>query len=200
MEQEIKITGYPSRVDPMECTFSVDRPVLEGKSFYFPNAEKAAGSPLAEKLFAIEGVATVLVAHENVTVMKDSTRSWQEIGREVGTAIRDVLRAGQPAVSDETLAKVPSPDTIREVVQQIIDTQINPGIASHGGHVSLLDVRGNAVFIQMGGGCQGCGMANVTLRHGIERIIREMVPEVGEILDVTDHAAGRNPFYAAADH
>jgi Fe-S cluster biogenesis protein NfuA len=198
VDQEIKITGYPSRVDPMECSFTVDRPVLEDRSFYFPSAEKAVGSPLAERLFAVPGVATVLVAHDTVTVTKDAARTWQEVGKEIGAAIRDIVRSGEPAVSPEAMTRVPPPDTIREVVQHLIDTQINPGIASHGGHVRLLDVRGNAVYIEMGGGCQGCGMANVTLRHGIEKVIREMVPEVGEILDVTDHAAGRNPFYASS--
>ena len=69
-------------------------------------------------------------------------------------------------------------------------------MAAHGGVVSLLDVKNGNVFIQMGGGCQGCGMADVTLRQGIEKAIRSQVPEVEEILDTTDHAAGTNPFYA----
>ena len=65
----------------------------------------------------------------------------------------------------------------------------------HGGWVELIDVRKNAIYLRLGGGCQGCGAADVTLRQGIERSIRQMIPEVGEILDTTDHAAGRNPYY-----
>ena len=80
-------------------------------------------------------------------------------------------------------------------VQEIIDTQINPGVAMHGGHVTLLDVKDDVVYIALGGGCQGCGMVDVTLKQGIEVRIREMVPEILEIVDTTDHAGGSNPFY-----
>jgi Fe/S biogenesis protein NfuA len=80
----------------------------------------------------------------------------------------------------------------------LLDTAINPAVAGHGGMVSLLDVKDNTVYLQMGGGCQGCGAADVTLRQGVERMIREEVPEVLEIIDLTDHAAGQNPYYTAS--
>jgi Fe/S biogenesis protein NfuA len=85
--------------------------------------------------------------------------------------------------------------TIAEKVVKVIDEEINPGIASHGGFVSLVDVKGNDIMIQMGGGCQGCGMANVTLKDGIEVALKKAIPEIGGIYDVTDHAGGTNPFY-----
>jgi len=85
--------------------------------------------------------------------------------------------------------------TIAEKVVKVIDEEINPGIASHGGFVSLVDVKGNDIMIQMGGGCQGCGMANVTLKDGIEVALKKAIPEIGGIYDVTDHAGGQNPFY-----
>jgi Fe/S biogenesis protein NfuA len=80
-------------------------------------------------------------------------------------------------------------------VQEVIDTQINPGVAMHGGHVALLDVQDDIAYIALGGGCQGCGMADVTLKHGIETMIKEAVPEIRQIIDTTDHAAGNNPYY-----
>ena len=83
-------------------------------------------------------------------------------------------------------------------MQYLLDTAINPAVAGHGGMVSLLDVKDNTVYLQMGGGCQGCGAADVTLRQGVERMIREEVPEVLEIIDLTDHAAGQNPYYTAS--
>jgi Fe/S biogenesis protein NfuA len=85
--------------------------------------------------------------------------------------------------------------TIAEKVVKVIDEEINPGIAGHGGFVSLVDVKGNDVIIQMGGGCQGCGMANVTLKDGIEVALKKAIPEIGAIYDVTDHADGKNPYY-----
>ncbi len=80
-------------------------------------------------------------------------------------------------------------------VQKVLDTQINPAVASHGGHVTLLEVKDDTAYIALGGGCQGCGMADVTLRHGIEAMIKEEVPEIRQIVDTTDHAGGTNPYY-----
>ena len=80
-------------------------------------------------------------------------------------------------------------------VQALIDERINPGVAGHGGHVTLVDVKDDAVYIQFGGGCHGCGMADVTLKQGIETMIKEAIPEIKQVLDATDHASGRNPYY-----
>ncbi len=89
-------------------------------------------------------------------------------------------------------------DPTAQTVQEVIDTQVNPAVASHGGFVTLLDVKDDTAFIALGGGCQGCGMADVTLKQGIEVMIKEAAPQIKEILDTTDHAAGTNPFYQAA--
>jgi Fe/S biogenesis protein NfuA len=89
-------------------------------------------------------------------------------------------------------------DPVAAAVQRVIDDQINPGVASHGGHVTLLDVRDNVAYIALGGGCQGCGMADVTLRQGIEVMIKQAVPEIEQIIDTTEHAEGKNPYYRQA--
>ncbi len=85
---------------------------------------------------------------------------------------------------------------VKEKVQELLDTMINPAVSGHGGYIELLDVKDKTVYIRMSGGCQGCGMADVTLKAGIERMIFDEIPEVTEILDVTDHAAGSNPYYS----
>jgi Fe/S biogenesis protein NfuA len=86
-------------------------------------------------------------------------------------------------------------DPLSQSIQKVFDDEINPQIAAHGGWVSLLEVKDDVAFIQLGGGCQGCGMADVTLKQGIEVAIRETVPEIREIVDSTDHAGGSNPYY-----
>jgi len=83
-------------------------------------------------------------------------------------------------------------------VQRVLDTEINPAVAAHGGYVALLDLKDDVVYIAMGGGCQGCGMADVTLRQGVEVRIKEAVPEIRAIVDTTDHAGGTNPYYQPA--
>ncbi len=80
-------------------------------------------------------------------------------------------------------------------VQQVLDDEINPGVASHGGRVSLVKVEDARVFIRFGGGCQGCGMVDVTLRDGVIGTLQRAVPEISEVLDTTDHEAGDNPYY-----
>ena len=86
---------------------------------------------------------------------------------------------------------------LKEKVQELIDASINPAVAGHGGFVELIDVQDSRVYLQMGGGCQGCGAADITLKSGIERLIKEEIPEVQEVLDTTDHASGANPYYTA---
>jgi len=80
-------------------------------------------------------------------------------------------------------------------LQKVVDEQLNPGIAAHSGVITLNRVEGNTAYITMGGGCQGCAASTITLRNGIEGAFRDAVPEVGAILDETDHTAGTNPFF-----
>ncbi|MEK9846686.1 MAG: NifU family protein [Rhodospirillaceae bacterium] len=83
-------------------------------------------------------------------------------------------------------------------IKEILDTRVNPSVAAHGGHISLIDVVGPRAFIRMEGGCQGCGMANATLKDGVEVEIKKEVPSIQQVLDVTDHAEGTNPYYQSA--
>ncbi len=85
-----------------------------------------------------------------------------------------------------------------QAIQALIDDRINPSVAAHGGHIDLLDVTDDSIFVHMGGGCQGCGMASVTLKHGIEAMVKESFPEIQNIIDTTDHASGTNPYYQPA--
>ncbi len=192
-EQQVSIRAEPQTAS--SCRFTVDRPVYPDASFYFGDRERAQQSPLAKRLFDIEGVSSVLISHDQLTVRKATHQDWPDVARHIGAAIREHIASGDPAVDEELRASLPSEDDIRARVQQVFDNDVNPAVAMHGGVVRLIDVQDNTVFIQMGGGCQGCGMADVTLKQGIEVSIRAAVPEVGAILDTTDHAAGRNPYY-----
>lgn len=80
-------------------------------------------------------------------------------------------------------------------VEAVLEHEINPAIASHGGWAHLVEVDGDTVYLSLGGGCQGCGMAQVTLRQGIEVGLRNWIPGIGAVVDVTDHASGDNPYY-----
>lgn len=87
-------------------------------------------------------------------------------------------------------------DPVARAVQAVLDSQINPGVGSHGGMVTLVDVKDGTAFMRFGGGCQGCAAVNVTLKQGVETAVRGAVPAISAIVDVTDHDAGQNPYYA----
>jgi Fe/S biogenesis protein NfuA len=87
-------------------------------------------------------------------------------------------------------------DPLAKAVQEVLDRQINPGVGSHGGMVTLVEVRDGAAYLRFGGGCQGCAAVDVTLKHGVETAIRAAVPQVTAIVDATDHDAGTDPYYS----
>lgn len=86
--------------------------------------------------------------------------------------------------------------SLAERVRTVLEEQINPALASHGGHIALVDVQEDRVFVRLSGGCQGCAGARMTLKAGVERVLREQIPEVKEVVDATDHAGGMDPFYS----
>lgn len=194
--QQIRIIAKP-QLNPSKCDFEVDRNVTEGTA-YFGRSDAAAGSPLAEKLFALDGVKEVLMRGPSLTVTKTETVEWGTLARDVGTTVRAHLLTGEPCVGADALANTDGSDDerMRGEIEAILESEINPAIASHGGVISLLDVQNGVVYVKMGGGCQGCASSTATLKQGVEQSIRAHVPGVIEILDTTDHAAGANPYYS----
>jgi Fe-S cluster biogenesis protein NfuA len=196
---DIRITAEP--IDNHRCKFVVSVPVLAGGVRRFTDAAEAHGSPLAEAIFAVPGLAVgeLIVSGNIVTVVKQSPTPWQAVGKSVGAAIRSALAGDVPPVA--ATPKPPSAvtdDALYEQVAKVFDEQVNPMVARHGGHVELIDVQDAVVMLRMGGGCQGCGMADVTLRQGIEGMLAQFVPAVRGIVDITDHTSGANPYFQAS--
>ena len=180
------------------CKFTVSRTVHPGGPFFFENKERAGGSPLVERLFALPGVAHVLVTENVVTVGKEPTAEWSELKSAIGTAIRTQLLTGVPAILETPRNAITggrNDAEVHAVVQELLDREVNRSIAGHGGQISIVDVRDGNLFIAMSGGCQGCAASQVTLRQGFEVMVRRVAPEILEIIDTTDHAVGENPFY-----
>jgi Fe/S biogenesis protein NfuA len=101
-----------------------------------------------------------------------------------------------PAIGNGPVGDLSGP--LADQVAQVLASHVNPAIAGHGGAAELVGVEGADVYLRLLGGCQGCGMAAVTLGQGIERILKDAIPEVDRVIDVTDHASGSNPYYEAA--
>lgn len=193
--KSIKITGEPS-LDPNVCTFVVDHEILPDGSFNCRSKEMAKGSPLLEALFEIDGITSVFVSGKRLTLAKSIPDAWPQLGPKIGPAIRNTIASGGKLIADNIEMMKPSEENIRSQIEELFKAEINPAIASHGGRVELADVDGTRVYLRLGGGCQGCASAHVTLKHGIEQAIRQRVPEVTEIVDVTDHDSGTDPYYS----
>ena len=134
----------------------------------------------------------IVVECENFNVLVDA-ESAPDLQGAVIDYIEDLNSSGFNIENPNT----PTWDNPKaQQIQELIDERINPAVAAHGGQIELLNVEADSIYIHMGGGCQGCGMANVTLKHGIEAMIQEVFPEIKHVIDTTDHAAGDNPYYS----
>jgi Fe/S biogenesis protein NfuA len=132
----------------------------------------------------------VVMEPESAKLLEGARVDWIETLTESGFKVENPNLA--------PIGSKPLEGLLADRVRQAIDQFVNPGVAQHGGQVTLVEVRDKIVYLQMGGGCQGCGMASVTLSQGIERILREQVPEIEGIEDVTNHGDGENPYFSAS--
>ena len=195
--EEIRIKARVES-DRSSCTFMVDRQLLEGLSAWFPESAWAEElSPLATAVFGVAGVDSVLFHDTTLTVTSQvhDLNEWEALAEKVGAVIREHLKAGSPVVQPVFLESMPPEEEIRQKVQSCVDLEINPGIASHSGVVTLERVVGNTIYITMGGGCQGCAASAITLRQGIHTSFRRSVSQIGAIYDETDHTSGTNPYF-----
>ncbi len=180
-----------------------------GEKRLYERDDDAVEAPLAQALFGVEGVNSVLLESAVVTVFMDEEAEWDPIIEKVPEVITNHLEAGLPAVEGQEkpaeakkfnfgfrqASDRPREEQMR-IVQDLLDKEINPAVASHGGFFSLIDVKDDTVYVQLGGGCQGCGMVDVTLRQGVEQRMKEVLPEMVALVDTTDHASGNNPYYS----
>jgi Fe-S cluster biogenesis protein NfuA len=272
--------------NPASLKFLPGQTVLTSGTADFQNVDDAASSPLAQRLFEIEGVVSVYFDPTSIILKKTDDKEWQILKPLILGAIMEHFTAGKPVLLEEggsqgavdatdfplededadpeIIAKIkdlidtrirpaasqdggdviykgfkdgtvlleligsgvsllvgidnmlrhyvpevtgvadfrdaiPKPGMDTEearIIQQLLDEKVNPAVASHGGHIALVDVQDDTVYIRLEGGCQGCGMADVTLKQGVATEIQGMLPNIAHVLDVTDHAGGDNPYFS----
>lgn len=136
------------------------------------------------------GELAVVVRADSVTRLDGATIKISDAGLSI-----DNPNSSSPKIPTGSASRE---GPLADQVRNLLDTRINPAIASHGGVAELVAVEGDTVYLRLGGGCQGCGMAQVTLGQGIEVAIKEAFPEILNIVDVTDHEAGANPYFESA--
>ena len=166
---------------------------LQGDQFGYSLSFVPLGEAGATDHMERHGNLTVIIPSVDTSNMAGARLAMSSDPMAPGLAI-DNPNNPSPRIPDAPAGNLTGP--MAERIAQVLDHQVNPAIAAHGGHASLVSEENGVVYLQLGGGCQGCGMAAVTLRQGIERILRDSIPEIVEIVDVTDHQGGDNPYYA----
>lgn len=209
-ENWLEVRIDPPAPEAVTCPIRFDRVVSPGGTSLFETPDEARAWPAAHALLGIQGVHSIIGKGDVLVVARHGGSAWPEILAAIEPALREAfadkgkVQVTQPAAPTASPTASPTPAAsdpadagLRSRVAQVIEEQINPAVASHGGYIDLLDVQGSRVFIHMGGGCQGCAMSSATLKHGVETTLRAEIPEITEILDTTDHASGANPYFAS---
>jgi Fe/S biogenesis protein NfuA len=172
---------------------------VAGSNYTYDMYFEAATDAGPEDLVQHDDELTVVIPEASVEKIRGATLDVSGEGQDAGMVIinpNSPPPSGSPAISDRPPADL-SGDVAQRVVA-VLERQINPSIAAHGGRADLVAVEDSTAYLRLSGGCQGCGLAKVTLSQGIEVAITDAIPEVTSVVDVTDHASGSNPYYEPA--
>ncbi|KAA5602478.1 NifU family protein [Blastochloris sulfoviridis] len=176
--------------NPATLKFLPGRAVLEDSTLDLRDAEAAARSPLAERLFAIPGVAGVFFGGDFISVTK-AGGDWQHLKPAILGAIMEHFMSGSPLLRDDAGAGAADDEFYEdadsetvEIIKELIETRVRPAVANDGGDITFRGFREGVVYLSMKGACSGCPSSTATLRHGIENLLRHYVPDVTEVRPV----------------
>jgi Fe-S cluster biogenesis protein NfuA len=183
-----------------ERKFLLDLQISAREKKYSDSTE-ALVSPIASKIFGFPWTESITVGKDFVSVIKQEWVDWEVledplsglIGEHFADQKSEIEENPEIKAPEKKSGKLDSPEA--QKIQTLVENEINPSLASHGGFVVLHSVENNNVYLEMGGGCQGCAMSYMTLKEGIEGAIKSVVPAIEQVIDVTNHSEGDNPFY-----
>ena len=170
--------------NPATLKFLPGRDVLGRGTADFPTMETAVRSPLAQRLFEIEGVAGVFLGADFVTITKDGDRDWYLLKPSILGVIMEHFTAGRPVINETTAddnAAHEDDDEIVAQIKELLDTRVRPAVAQDGGDITFQGFENGIVYLNMKGSCAGCPSSTATLKAGIENMLRHYIPEVVEV-------------------
>ncbi len=180
-----------SEVDGEQLALRIEVTGAQGVDYTYDLAfELLAEADASDVPFAVGGGLTVLIPDRDVAKLDGASLDLPSNPNQPGLVLRNPNR---PDLGPN--AQLDLDGSVEDNVREVLTKRINPSIAAHGGFAELVSVEGDTVVVKLGGGCQGCGMANATVTAGIERTLRELIPEVERVVDLTDHASGENPYF-----
>lgn len=173
-----------STPNPATLKFLPGRAVMEAGTANFADSSEVGNSPMATRLFEIEGVAGVFLGSDFVTVTKSDDKDWDVLRPQILGGIMEHFQSGRPVVEiadDNSETSLDSDDPIVKQIKELIDTRVRPAVAQDGGDIVFKGFEGGVVSLHMQGACAGCPSSTATLKHGIENMLRYYVPEVQEV-------------------
>lgn len=180
-----------STPNPATLKFLPGQAVLERGTVDFPTADAAGSSPLAQRIFAVPGVSAVFLGSDFVTVTKSETEEWDYVKPAVLGAVMEHYQSGEPVmegaseVSESGHASHDGPDSaIVDQIKELLDTRVRPAVAQDGGDITFHGFERGIVYLHMQGACAGCPSSTLTLKMGIENLLRHYIPEVTEVRPV----------------
>jgi Fe-S cluster biogenesis protein NfuA len=169
--------------NPATLKFLPGRPVMDSGTADFPSADSAKRSPLAERLFGVDGIAGVFLGSDFVTVTKAGDKDWQMLKPAVLGVIMEHFTSGRPVITaDATASAAEGEDNeITAQIRELLDTRVRPAVAQDGGDIVFHKFEDGVVYLHMQGSCSGCPSSTATLKAGIENMLRHYIPEVTEV-------------------
>ena len=178
-----------STPNPATLKFLPGQSVLGAGTADFPTADTAGNSPLAQRIFAVSGVTGVFLGGDFVTVTKDEGQDWDVLKAPILGAIMEHFQSGAPAIEGETSASAHAEHSgedgeIVNQIKELLDTRVRPAVAQDGGDIVFHGFDRGVVYLHMQGACAGCPSSTLTLKMGIENLLRHYIPEVVEVRPV----------------
>ena len=178
-----------STPNPATLKFLPGQSVLDAGTADFPSEDTAEKSPLAKRIFAVEGVTGVFLGNDFVTVTKDQAQDWDILKAPILGAIMEHFQSGQPVIEGEASASAHAEHTgedgeIVSQIKELLDTRVRPAVAQDGGDIVFHGFDRGIVYLHMQGACAGCPSSTLTLKMGIENLLRHYIPEVVEVRPV----------------
>ncbi|MSO92059.1 MAG: NifU family protein [Rhodospirillales bacterium] len=183
----IQTEGTPN---PASLKFLPGCAVMKKGTANFTSADEAGSSPLAQRLFGIDGVAGVFLGSDFITATKSETKDWDVMKPQILGAIMEHFMSGKPVVSEtsapaeETAASAVGENALTAQIKELLDTRVRPAVAQDGGDIIFQSYEDGVVYLKLQGSCSGCPSSTATLKHGIENMLKHYIPEIREVQSV----------------
>lgn len=205
MNQKLEILATPFD-DPSICRFTIGiTSLVENEITFYHSPDEDF---FIRDLFEVEEIKQIVVDKNYIICKKDSETPWSILAKTVGNIIRLAHQNNRLVIPNlYRVEKVQESEPnsfanlefinsdLGQKMKEVIELQIQPSLGAHGGSVTLLDFKDGHLFVRFQGGCQGCSQASVTVKDGIQKILKSKFPEIVDVVDLTDHLKGQNPYF-----